>query len=264
MVVIRLSLGRDLPPGTGFIDSSLLLRYALPGGPYHHLCRIRRHGKTKWRWALSPANPSIPNSPARFTALARLAYSMSRHNTDCCRTAFKRVIATTALLLSSATWAASQTLASAGAVPAVPMALLQTRYELRIGESASILAPQDILNFLAQAKTRQLAVAGQGAAGLVVAPNQTQDGVLLAPTSKATPGEYTVTLSATAATGEQRQTTLDVVVQPRASLPAGTTRVPLVLLNCWQTRFTNSCPLATTPATTFGNPAQYLVSDGVA
>ena len=141
--------------------------------------------------------------------------------------------------------------------------MLQTRYELRIGESASIAAPQETLNFLAQAKTRQLAVAGQGAAGLVVAPNQTQDGIVLAPTSKATPGEYTVTLSATAATGEQRQTTLDVVVQPRASVPAGTTRVPVVLLNGWQTGFTNSCPVATTSATTFGNLAQYLVSDGV-
>ena len=143
------------------------------------------------------------------------------------------------------------------------MALLQTRYEVRIGESTSILAPQATLNFLAQATTRQLAVAGQGTAGLVVAPNQTQDGVLLSPTSKATPGEYTVTLSATAATGEQRQTTLDVVVQPRASVPAGTTRVPVVLLNGWQTGFTNTCPAATTPATTFGNLAQYLVSDGV-
>jgi uncharacterized protein (TIGR03437 family) len=188
---------------------------------------------------------------------------MSRQNTECCRTAFKRVIAITALLLSSAAWAASQTVASASAVPAVPMALQQTRYEVRIGESTSILAPQATLNFLAQATTRQLAVAGQGAVGLVVAPNQTQDGILLAPTSKATPGEYNVTLSATAATGEQRQTTLDVVVQPRASVPAGTTRVPVVLLNGWQTGFTNSCPVATTSATTFGNLAQYLVSDGV-
>ena len=134
---------------------------------------------------------------------------------------------------------------------------------VRIGESASIPAPQETLNFLAQAKTRQLAVEGQDTAGLVVAPNQTQDGIVLAPSSKATPGEYTVTLSATGATGEQRQTTLDVVVQPRASVPAGTTRPPVVLLNGWQTGFTNSCPVATTSATTFGNLAQYLVSDGV-
>ncbi len=143
------------------------------------------------------------------------------------------------------------------------MTLLKTRYEIRIGEPASILAPQETLNFLARAKTRQLAIEGQGAAGLVVAPNQTQDGVLLAPSSKATPGEYTVTLSATGETGEQRQTTLDVVVQPRASVPAGTTRPPVVLLNGWQTGFTNSCPVATTSATTFGNLAQYLVADGV-
>ena len=188
---------------------------------------------------------------------------MSRQNTECCLTAFSRAIATAALLLCSADWAASQTLDAAGAVPARPMTLLQNRYEVRIGEPASILAPQETLNFLARAKSRQLSVKGQSAAGLVVAPNQTQDGILLAPSSKATPGEYSVTLSATGETGEQRQTTLNVVVQPRASVPAGTTRPPVVLLNGWQTGFTNTCPVASTSAATFGNLAQYLVADGV-
>jgi pimeloyl-ACP methyl ester carboxylesterase len=36
-----------------------------------------------------------------------------------------------------------------------------------------------------------------------------------------------------------------------------------VLLNGWQIGFTGTCPVATTSATTFGNLAQYLVSDGV-
>src|SRR6516165_4683609 len=181
---------------------------------------------------------------------------MSRHNTECCRTAFQRVIAATALLLSSAAWAV-------GGGAAVPMAMLQNSYEVRIGESTSILAPQETLSFLARAQSRQLSVQGQTAAGLVVAPNDTQDGILLAPSSKATPGQYSVTLSATGETGEQRQTTLNVVVQPRASVPAGAARPPVVLLNGWQTGFTNSCPVATTSATTFGNLAQYLVADGV-
>jgi uncharacterized protein (TIGR03437 family) len=142
------------------------------------------------------------------------------------------------------------------------MAMLQNSYEVRIGESTSILAPQETLNFLARAQSRQLSVQGQAAAGLVVAPNETQDGILLAPSSKATPGTYSVTLSATGETGEQRQTTLNVVVQPRVSVPAGATRPPVVLLNGWQTGFTNTCPVATTSATTFGNLAQYLVADG--
>ncbi len=143
------------------------------------------------------------------------------------------------------------------------MTLSQNRYEVRIGEPASIQAPQETLNFLARAKSRQLSVKGQAATGLVVAPNETQDGILIAPSSKATPGEYSVTLSATGETGEQRQTTLNVVVQPRASVPAGTTRPPVVLLNGWQTGFTGTCTVATTSATTFGNLAQYLVADGV-
>ena len=46
------------------------------------------------------------------------------------------------------------------------------------------------------------------------------------------------------------------------SVPNGSTRPPVVLLNGWQTGVTNSCPVATTSTTTFGNLAQYLVSDG--
>jgi uncharacterized protein (TIGR03437 family) len=142
------------------------------------------------------------------------------------------------------------------------MALLKTRYELRMGEPSEILAPRETLDFLVHARTLRVAIEGQEAAGLVVASNQTQDQILLAPSLKAKPGEYTVTLSATSETGEERQTTLAVVVKPLVTVPAGTTRPPVVLLNGWQTGFTNSCPLSTL-ATTFGNLAPYLVADGV-
>jgi uncharacterized protein (TIGR03437 family) len=142
------------------------------------------------------------------------------------------------------------------------MAVLKTRYEVRIGEPVEILAPRDTVNFLAHAKTRRVAIDDRET-GLTVAPNQTQDAILLAPSSKAVPGEYTVTLSAASETGEQRQTALDVVVKPRVSVPNNSTRPPVVLLNGWQTGVTNSCPVATTSTTTFGNLAQYLVADGV-
>jgi uncharacterized protein (TIGR03437 family) len=46
-------------------------------------------------------------------------------------------------------------------------------------------------------------------------------------------------------------------------VPIGSTRPPVVLLNGWEEGFTGSCPVATTSATTFGNLAQYLVTDGV-
>jgi uncharacterized protein (TIGR03437 family) len=167
-------------------------------------------------------------------------------------------------LLCSAVCAMSQTPESTGAPgTAKAMALSKTRYELRIGEPAEIPAPRETLDFLIHARTRRVTIAGQDATGLIVASNQAQDGILLAPSSKAKPGEYTVTLSATSETGEQRQTPLDVVVKPRVSVPNGSTRPPVVLLNGWQTGFTGACPVATTSATTFGNLAQYLVADGV-
>jgi uncharacterized protein (TIGR03437 family) len=177
---------------------------------------------------------------------------------------FSRAAATAGLLLCSAVCATSQTPESTAALgTAKPMALLKTRYELRIGEAAQLLAPPETLDFLVHAEARRVTIGGQEAAGLAAAPNQTQDQILLAPSSKAKPGEYTVTLSATSETGEQRQTTLDVTVKPLLSVPTGATRPPVVLLNGWETGFTNSCPVAASSATTFGNLAQYLVSDGV-
>ena len=65
------------------------------------------------------------------------------------------------------------------------------------------------------------------------------------------------------AAGEEMHTNVDVVVKPRVTVPNGSTRPPVVLLNGWITGFSNSCPVATTSGTTFGNLAQYLVSDGV-
>jgi uncharacterized protein (TIGR03437 family) len=143
------------------------------------------------------------------------------------------------------------------------MLVLTNRYDLRIGEPVEIQAPRETVDFLARAATRSLDVAGKPAEGLTVAPNPTGDQILIAPSSKATPGEYTVTLSGTSGTGEARATTLQVVVKPRVSVPINASRPPVVLLNGWQTGFSNSCPVATTSATTFGNLAQYLVADGV-
>jgi len=158
-------------------------------------------------------------------------------------------------LFLSAVWcAAGQT--------GTPMLLLQNRYELRLGEPAELPATSETLDFLVHAKTRQVTLQGQDA-GLVAAPNETRDRILLAASSKAKPGEYAVTLSATSATGEVRQTNMEVVVKPRVGVPTGSARNPVVLLNGWEEGFTGACPPATSSATTFGNLAQYLVSDGV-
>ena len=143
------------------------------------------------------------------------------------------------------------------------MAVLQSRYEIRAGEPAPIAAPAETLDFLLHAKTRRVSIEGLETSGLVVGPGYAPDQILLAASPRAKPGEYTVTLSATSETGEERQTTLAVVVQAQVTVPPGSTRPPVVLLNGWMTGFTNTCPIATTSATTFGNLAQYLVSDGV-
>jgi uncharacterized protein (TIGR03437 family) len=143
------------------------------------------------------------------------------------------------------------------------MALLQSRYEIRAGRPARIEAPAETLDFLLHAKTRRVSIEGMESSGLVVGPGYTPDEILLAPSLRAKPGEYTVTLSATSETGEERQTTLNVVVEAQVTVPPSSTRPPVVLLNGWLTGFTNACPIATTSATTFGNLAQYLVQDGV-
>ena len=64
------------------------------------------------------------------------------------------------------------------------------------------------------------------------------------------------------ASGVHRAATLNVAVAALTTVPNNATRPPVVLLNGWISRFTNSCPVATSSSETFGNLAQYLVSDG--
>jgi uncharacterized protein (TIGR03437 family) len=160
------------------------------------------------------------------------------------------------LLICSAICALAQT---------APLALLQSRYEIRAGQPARIEASAETLDFLLHAKARRVSIEGMETSGLVVGPGYAPDQILLAPSLRAKPGEYTVTLSATSETGEERQTTLDVLVDAQVTVPSSSTRPPVVLLNGWLTGFTasGSCPIATSSADTFGNLAQYLVSDGV-
>jgi len=147
--------------------------------------------------------------------------------------------------------------------PVRPMALVESRYEIRAGEPAQLAAPAETLDFLLSAKTRRVSIAGTETSSLVVGPSVTRDRILVAPSLRAKPGEYAVTVSATSETGEERQATMEVVVQPRVTVPNGSTRAPVVLLNGWQTGFYNACPVSASSADTFGNLAQYLVSDGV-
>src|ERR1700689_4713931 len=170
---------------------------------------------------------------------------------------------TALLLMGCALHTAAQSAPAPAAVPtAKAIELTQTRYELRAREHAQISAASDALDFPLKAKSRRIQIQGAQADGLVVGPNRAGDGILLAASLRAKPGEYAVTLSAKSAAGEERQAALIMVVQPRQAVPSGSTRPPVVLLNGWEIGFTNSCPISGSPADTFGNLATYLVSDG--
>lgn len=146
------------------------------------------------------------------------------------------------------------------------LGLTQTRYQLRAGEPAKLLAPRETLDFLVKAKNRTIKIAGQETKGFVVGPSIRGDEVLLAASLMMKPGEYTVTLSARSEAGEERETTLDVVLDPNQTVPSTATRPPVVLLNGWQfSAFPpNSCPISTNGSMgTFGTLAQSLQDDGV-
>jgi uncharacterized protein (TIGR03437 family) len=142
------------------------------------------------------------------------------------------------------------------------MAVLKTQYTVRVGESIEVPVPADTRDFILHAKTRRITSGGQDVPGLVMAPNETQDKILLAPNSKATPGDYTVTLSATDATGSEMAADVTVSVQPRQAVPLGSSRNPVVLLNGWIAGYTGTCTISSNSTVTFGNLAQYLVQDG--
>jgi uncharacterized protein (TIGR03437 family) len=171
------------------------------------------------------------------------------------RSAFGQLSLVAAALLGSGVPAFAQTTR--------PMVLQQSRYEIRSGEPAPLAASAETLDFLLHAKTRSVSIDGMASSGLVAGPNEAGDQILLAPSVRAKPGEYRVTLSATGQTGEVRAATMDVVVKPRVTVPNNATRDPVVLLNGWEIGYNNSCPIATSSSTTFGNLASYLVSDGV-
>ncbi len=147
------------------------------------------------------------------------------------------------------------------------MELQQTWYELKMGEPVAIAASSDTLAFLANAKSRKVEIGGAEtggtkAEGLVIGPDRTGR-MVLAASPLAKPGQYTVTISATSAAGEERKTSLTVAVKALTTVPTGSTRNPVVLLNGWELGYNNSCPISSSSADTFGNLAQYLVSDGV-
>ena len=115
-----------------------------------------------------------------------------------------------------------------------PLALSQTQYRLRAGERTAIVAPQETLDFIRDAKTRTMTINGTPGRGFVVGQSVRGDQILLAASLTMKPGDYTVTLSATSATGEIRGAAVDVILNPMQPIPNGWPVPPVILLNGWQ------------------------------
>ena len=124
-------------------------------------------------------------------------------------------------------------------------------------------APQETFDFLLAAKSLRVVLDGAASNAAVAGPNHAHTQVLLAVPPQTKPGEYTAKLAATSATGEERVTTLAITVKPMVTVPSGSSRPPVVLLNGWETGFTGACTVSNSSSDTFGNLAQYLIADGV-
>jgi uncharacterized protein (TIGR03437 family) len=139
-----------------------------------------------------------------------------------------------------------------------PLTLNRTSYRLRAGESTRVEAPPETLDFLLRAKTRRVEIAGEQKRGIAIAPNRAKDQILVAVSLAIKPGDYTLTLSATAEAGEKRIAPLSITVDALEPVPSNATQPPVILLNGWQAPgLDSSCP-PSTAADTFDNLSNYL------
>jgi uncharacterized protein (TIGR03437 family) len=160
--------------------------------------------------------------------------------------------------------------AASSSGPGRPLLLSQTRYRLRAGERVPIVAAQETLDFLRNAKTRAVSFGGAQKRGIVVGPNVGRDSVLLAASLTMKPGEYAVTVSAVGKTGEVRAAAVVVTLDPMQPVPSTSTVPPVVLLNGWQfpttlTEFLTSgtCPVSVASGTFGSLETQLMTSQSV-
>ncbi len=140
------------------------------------------------------------------------------------------------------------------ASPAPPRALALRRsgYRLRPGESVPVDGPAESLDFLVHAASRRVEIAGRPVSGIVVAPD-VSGRIVLAASLRMPAGHYSLLLAAAAPDGEQRQSVLDVALDPMQTVPDSATQPPVVALNGWQFGVSNGgCPVSGGPSGTFG------------
>jgi uncharacterized protein (TIGR03437 family) len=137
-----------------------------------------------------------------------------------------------------------------------PLAVNQSRYRAVAGGRILIEAPSESVTFMLSAKTR---VARAASGSFAVAPNLAGNQVLVGIPLATKPGDYSVSVSFTNETGEERSTTLQVAVAPLERPAAGSAVPAVVLLDGWQPPVPGtSCPMAADSSGTFGNLESYL------
>jgi uncharacterized protein (TIGR03437 family) len=134
--------------------------------------------------------------------------------------------------------------------------LNESRYTLRAGERIVIGAPAETADFLLAAKKRTARTPNRN---FPVAPNASGDHVLIGVPLTTPPGEYSVAISAIAASGEERIATVSITVNALPTVPLNSTTPPVVLVDGWQPpSLTSLCPMSNSSAGTFDNLEAYL------
>jgi uncharacterized protein (TIGR03437 family) len=126
----------------------------------------------------------------------------------------------------------------------------QFRYRVTAGERVQIPAPVESVAFVRAARTRAARASGRVIRNFAVGPNVEGNQILLGVPFSTEPGQYSVEISFTSQSGDQRTATIELTVDPFA-IPAVTSSTPpVVLLDGFQLA---SCPMPVNSSNTFGN-----------
>ena len=137
------------------------------------------------------------------------------------------------------------------------LAIAQSEFRVRAGESVDIEAPAEVKAFVFKSKSRTVRMAEGDSSGPRLAVGRTEDGTLFLAAPLTMPsGSYQATIAVEGENGEAREVVVAVTVDPLATVPLGYSQPPIILLNGWQRSgglfFLDSCPVKR-PVATFGS-----------
>ena len=136
-----------------------------------------------------------------------------------------------------------------------PLAVGQAHYTVKAGERIEISSWSEAAAFAHSAKSQAARASGRMIRNFAVGPNPEGDRVMLGVPLMTSPGNYTVEISLTNESGEERTAIVQVTAEPFANPAATTAAIPVVLLGGFQL---GSCPIPVASSNTFGNLQTYL------